>query len=495
MDSNFVFVVQEEEKYSKFKENLSLRYSIISIEIKQKSLKDIFYVSTPYGKITFSYFKNGKLVIQGSPTSPILQEINSQASKIFETFKKEKMQLPVTDLKTVNKEFFIGLDEAGAGETFGSMFLGKAIISKGNLLKLSKIKKPTDVKKYDKNGILNLHSLGKKFFIFSLKKFSAYSIDMENKIDLLDQGYIELLKESETILPNSCVIIDDYGLGFRMLNFIEELKGKGTEVIILQKADEVYLPVMFASVIARKARFAEMKKIEQDNILVDPETNEKIYLGSGGAADPLTEKWLRTYRKLYPYSDFPPFVRRKWKNVQKIESELPKQPMVFSFECYKCGKSLNKLHLIFNKIKKCTELYCSECKNILEKNKVSAFLQNKPIVVDTTVLMARMISKDLLTSKYFEGVKIILPSCLYEEIDRKGPSLKKGAQREIEFLKEEESKGQIMLEEFDTEAWLDIPYDKKIMNVCKTRNAAIFTWDKTQSSWSSLGTFVFEVVQ
>jgi ribonuclease HIII/DNA-directed RNA polymerase subunit RPC12/RpoP len=494
MNSNFVFVVQEEEKYKKFKENLSLKYAINSIEIKQKSLKDIFYINTPYGKITFSYFINGKLVIQGSPTSPILQEINNQVSKIFQTFKKEKVQLSVIDLKTIDKEFFIGLDEAGVGETFGSMFLGKAIISKENLLKLAAIKKPTNVKKYDRNGILNLHSLGKKFFIFSLKKFSAYSIDMENKIDLLDQGYIELLKESEKILPDSCVIIDDYGLGFRMLNFVEDLKRKGTKVIILQKADEAYLPAMFASVIARKARLTEMEKIMKDNILVDQETSEKIYLGSGGASDPLTEKWLRTYRKLYPYSDFPPFVRRKWKNVQKIESEIPKQPMIFSFKCYKCGANLNKLQLTFNKIRNSTELYCSECKNILEKNKVSMFLKNKPIVVDTSVLMARIISKDLLTAKYFEGTKIILPSCLYEEIDRKGPSLKKGAEREIEFLKEAERNGQITLEEFDTEAWLDLSYDKKIMNVCKVRNAAILTWDKPQSSWSSLGTFVFEVV-
>jgi ribonuclease HIII/DNA-directed RNA polymerase subunit RPC12/RpoP len=491
---NLVFIAIEEE-YNKFKENLKLEYILNPMEIKQKSLKEIFYITTPYGKITFSYFKNGKLLIQGNPTSPVFQGISKQANNIFQIFKREKVQIPAVDLKNINKEFFIGLDEAGVGETFGSLFLGKATISKENLLKLMMIKKPTDVKKHDKAGILNLYNFGKRFFSFSFKRYSAYSLDMENKIDLLDEGYIQLLEESRDIFPDACIIIDDYGLGLGMSNFIEKLKKENVEVIISKNGDENYLPVMFASVAARKERFAEMEKIKMDNTLIDSITNEKIYLNDGNPSDPLTEKWLKTYRKLYPYSDFPPFVRRKWKNVQKIEKEFPKQRINFLFTCYKCGRKVNKLQLTFNKIKNLTELYCPECKNILEKDKVSTFIKNISIVIDTSALISRILSKDFFTTKYFEGAKIILPSCLYEEIDKKDPARKKGAQREIEFLKKVENDKLISLEEYDTEDWPNLSYDKKIINVCKIRNAAILTKDYTQSYWSFIGTFVFEIVQ
>jgi len=375
------------------------------------------------------------------------------------------------------------------------MFLGMAFITKENLIKAQQTLIPKDAKIFNIRTILSLNMESKKYFARELKMFRAREIDFSDKIHLLDTGYIELLTKVENDLPNSCVILDDYGIGPELRKFFEIWREKGLIPIIVHGADSKYLPPMAASIIARKARNTEIEKIASDNSVVDPVTKEEIPLTQGSPSNPLTDKWLIAYRRAYPTQEFPSFVRTKWKNVKEIEEKYPRKKLEFSFQCPGCNSKFIKLYLKINSITKSSEVLCPRCGKILEKSFFKRYFTSLTIVIDTSTCISRTLSKDLSTTKYFEGATILLPSCLYEEIDRKSPDKKKGATNEIDYLRHAKENGLIDLREVDTDSLVDLTNDKKIIYVAKSHSASIMTKDTTQSLWSAISTFGFQIIQ
>lgn len=493
MGSNLVFQVKKKEQYENLKKDLNSQFTIEQIKFSEQFILDKFKVISAEGEAFVNYYKSGKLVIQGSPDLELFNEINETAKRYFEpmvTFIKEE---PIADLSSVDKEYFIGLDESGAGESFGSMFLGISVIIKENLLKAEEIIQPRDVKEFGVNGVLGLNIKSRKFFARDLKRYVAREIDDSNKINLLDKGYTELLLRQKEILPNSCVILDDYGIGPEFKRFIREWEQRGTKFVLSHRADSTYLPAMAASIIARKARNTEIATIAVHNSLIDPSTKEIIPFTSGSSSNPLTEKWLVAYRKINPYADFPAFVRAKWKNVKDIEKKFPKKEISYVFGCTKCNKKFGKLFVKFNKIKEATELLCPDCGSLVEKDYFKSNFKTGTMVMDTSSLINRIVSKDLRSTKYFEEMKILIPSCVYEELDKKEPFKKKGAENEISALKEFQSQGIIDFQDVGTDGLLDLSNDKKIIHVVKEHGASLITYDRTQNLWSSIGSFVFVI--
>lgn len=93
---------------------------------------------------------------------------------------------------------------------------------------------------------------------------------------------------------------------------ISDLLDCDVELVVEHGADEKYLPVSAASIIAKVRRDAEIDKLKKKY----GET------GSGYPADERTirflEKWVREKKKL------PPFARNSWKTAQRIKSEFGK---------------------------------------------------------------------------------------------------------------------------------------------------------------------------
>ena len=55
------------------------------------------------------------------------------------------------------------------------------------------------------------------------------------------------------------------------------------------------------------------------------ESGKIVYPGTGNAGNLQTREYLEAYMKLYSKKDLPPFVRKKWSNVQKLLREKSSQ--------------------------------------------------------------------------------------------------------------------------------------------------------------------------
>jgi ribonuclease HII len=84
-----------------------------------------------------------------------------------------------------------------------------------------------------------------------------------------------------------------------------------TEITSKHKADDTYPIVGAASILAKTKRDEEVEKISQ--ILQD---KLDMPLGSGYPADPITQKFLKTW--VDRYGKFPIYVRYSWKTAQNL---------------------------------------------------------------------------------------------------------------------------------------------------------------------------------
>ena len=85
---------------------------------------------------------------------------------------------------------------------------------------------------------------------------------------------------------------------------------KRTVLISEHKADRKYPIVSAASIMAKVRRDSEISKLWEDY----------GNFGSGYVTDPRTIRFLKEWRRTHP--DYPPIVRRSWKTLKKIESDL-----------------------------------------------------------------------------------------------------------------------------------------------------------------------------
>ncbi len=487
-----VYSIPSKDAFLAFKQSISTRFTLDSLAPKQH-MEDSFSIKSPSGNLKVDYYASGKLVLQGNEGMPVFIAMKSELDKAFTPLEKQSPAEAAIDLFLIDKKFFIGGDEAGTGETFGSAFVGVIAFEKESLKQLADFIKVRDVKNEGRQGIGSLFRAAKKHMsAYRITPITAYQLDINNKNVLLDETYVSLLKELKEYLPASCIIIDDYGAGPHLRNFLKKCEAEGARVILVNKADATYLPSMLASVVARDARLEDMEKLSAENVLINNETNESIAFTSGSPSDSSTEKWLREYRKINPHSDFPPFVRRKWANVIRIEKEVPKSSFEYAYTCANCKEKVGKSYFTFHKIKNATEMLCA-CGAPIGKSEITTTFGKCSLVLDTSAVIGRILSKDLETSRLTAGMKVILPSCLYEELDKKEPDKRRGALREIDFLKKKSDEGLIRFEEADVSAWVGMSYDDQIKYLAQTKKAILLTQDRNLAAWTALGTFVFEI--
>ena len=85
-------------------------------------------------------------------------------------------------------------------------------------------------------------------------------------------------------------------------------KDTGLNVIAEHKADDKYIEVSAASIIAKAERDDQIKEINKDFI-------KSGGIGSGYPSDPTTKKFLANYT----YDEMPEFVRKSWATVAKMK--------------------------------------------------------------------------------------------------------------------------------------------------------------------------------
>ena len=207
----------------------------------------------------------------------------------------------------------LGLDEAGRGPVLGPMVVGGIVIpeKKEKIIERMGVK---DSKKVTPKRRAILARKLTKMFEYELVEITAKDIDLM-RAKGVNLNQIEKIAMQKIIskLDADKIIIDalDVKEG-RLQEQMQEFAGPNKEVIAEHKADENYLAVGAASIIAKNRRDQIIDELNRDYI---KRTKNRNGIGSGYPSDPKTKSFL----KQYTYDEMPDFVRRSWGTVQKIK--------------------------------------------------------------------------------------------------------------------------------------------------------------------------------
>ena len=201
----------------------------------------------------------------------------------------------------------LGIDEAGRGSVLGPMVIAGVIVPEkmDKVLERMGVK---DSKRLAPNRRTILSRKLKKMFDYEIVVISALEID-QMRADGVNLNDIEKNAMRDLIIrlnPEKAIVdaVDVKAERFQR-NLCEST---GLNVIAEHKADDKYIEVSAASIIAKAERDAQIAEINKDYIKMGG-------IGSGYPSDPTTKKFLTNYT----YDEMPDFVRRSWATVSKMK--------------------------------------------------------------------------------------------------------------------------------------------------------------------------------
>ena len=201
----------------------------------------------------------------------------------------------------------LGIDEAGRGSVLGPMVIAGVVVPE-KMEKVLERMGVKDSKRLVPNRRTILSRKLKKMFPHEMVVISAREID-----DLRASGVNlnEIEKNAmESILLKlefDKAIVD--AVDVKAERFQENLRiDTGLDVFAEHKADDKYIEVSAASIIAKAARDEYIKDINKDYI-------KSGGIGSGYPSDPKTKDFLSKYT----YDEMPEFVRKSWATVAKMK--------------------------------------------------------------------------------------------------------------------------------------------------------------------------------
>ena len=201
----------------------------------------------------------------------------------------------------------LGIDEAGRGSVLGPMVIAGVIVPEkmDKVLERMGVK---DSKRLTPNRRTILSRKLKKMFDYEIVVISALEID-QMRADGVNLNDIEKNAMRDLIIrlnPEKAIVdaVDVKAERFQR-NLCEST---GLNVIAEHKADDKYIEVSAASIIAKAERDAQIAEINKDYIKMGG-------IGSGYPSDPTTKKFLTNYT----YDEMPEFVRKSWATVSKMK--------------------------------------------------------------------------------------------------------------------------------------------------------------------------------
>lgn len=493
--SNYVFENINEEDCKKILSLLKSNFPNISDRSTPHCMKS-FQLSYGSNRITFDYYNSTKLMIQGNcfELEGCIEKINSKLNLFPSNNKKEEKRQQITlGESRIDAKSFVGFDESGKGECMGPIILGAVKFEKKKLNFLKSRLGKKDIKKLSWEEIVKLYNSLVENFEYKIRRINSRDIDNKNINTLLDEGYSKLISKISKSPKEEAFFIDNYGVSWELNEKLNKLKLEGAKIILAEKVDVNYVAGALASLVARKNRNAEMVILSKENIL--PGDVGDIIKFKSGAVNEETEKYLERYRKLFPYSDLPDFVRKSWANIKRFEEKNPKKEFNLTYKCNGCGYESRIVCLEIKQGFNESEFFCSSCGQLIKKEEINGMIRKRPIIVDTSTILSRTITKDLNSGSYFEGCSFVLPSSIYEEIDTKQPYLKVGGTREIDELKKLSNEKVINFNYHESEDHSDIPIDKKLIRVVRSQGGIMLTKDSNLASFSLMGAFVIRVIE
>jgi ribonuclease HII len=206
-----------------------------------------------------------------------------------------------------------GMDEAGRGPVLGPLVIAGVTFDDEKTLNNLNVK---DSKKLTPKRREFLVKLIKETAIaYEILIIPAQDIDDMRKVMTLNEievnAFIKVIKK---LKPQIC-FVDSVDVNEERFgkNILSGLTFK-VEIISKHKADDIYPVVSAASILAKTRRDNEVR------IIADKlEKKINLPLGSGYPADPITQKFIRSW--LNKYEKLPPHTRQSWKTAQNFLRE------------------------------------------------------------------------------------------------------------------------------------------------------------------------------
>ncbi|MCR5026174.1 MAG: ribonuclease HII [Methanobrevibacter sp.] len=201
----------------------------------------------------------------------------------------------------------LGIDEAGRGSVLGPLVIAGVVIPQKmeNVIDNMGVK---DSKRLTPKRREVLSRKLKKMFEWDVVIYSAKDID-DMRAQGINLNEIERRGMQELILKLDCdkAIVD--AVDVKPKRFQDKLqRATSKDVKAEHKADDKYLEVGAASIIAKQTRDDAIAKINK-------EYEDIGGIGSGYPSDPITKEFLSNYT----YSQMPDFVRKSWSTVAKLK--------------------------------------------------------------------------------------------------------------------------------------------------------------------------------
>ncbi|WP_458455629.1 ribonuclease HII [Methanobrevibacter sp.] len=201
----------------------------------------------------------------------------------------------------------LGIDEAGRGSVLGPMVIAGVIVPE-KMEKVLERMGVKDSKRLTPNRRTILSRKLRKMFDYEIVVISAREID-ELRASGVNLNEIEKNAMESILLklkPEKAIVD---AVDVKAERFQENLcNDTGIDVIAEHKADDKYIEVSAASIIAKAERDLHIAEINKEFI-------KSGGIGSGYPSDPTTKKFLENYT----YDEMPDFVRRSWATVSKMK--------------------------------------------------------------------------------------------------------------------------------------------------------------------------------
>ena len=201
----------------------------------------------------------------------------------------------------------LGIDEAGRGSVLGPMVIAGVVVPEkmDKVLERMGVK---DSKRLTPNRRTILSRKLRKMFDFEIVTISAREID-NLRAEGVNLNEIERHAMEEIILkinPEKAIVD---AVDVKAERFQENLRNAtGADILSEHKADDKYIEVSAASIIAKAERDKAIEEINKEFI-------KSGGIGSGYPSDPKTKKFLSNYT----YDEMPDFVRKSWNTVAKMK--------------------------------------------------------------------------------------------------------------------------------------------------------------------------------
>ncbi len=440
----------------------------------------------------------------------ILYKTGTLYSPEFKNPSVKKIQIMIDEIAGTlfvkpDKEVLIGFDEAGKGEALGPVVITGVMIPSELFGELQEIVMFAGTKKKRsfealKDDVYKIRMLSKRGLRYKVQKIPPWMIDRYNLNRIMDNEYERMLRKfTREVEPSKArIVFDEYGIGDPLKSYLRLLKNDGVRVIRDYQADEKYLEVKVASILAKWERESVIKRIQADP---DYRINGRS-IGSGNLADNRTVAWLREWRR--SGRELPWFVKRSF--LRKIDPGIVLEPKIegpivdtkllpddflmmfgsgkpsiekLAVKCPYCWE-LNKsifIDIVEEDGKKKVVGKCIECGKIVPNLGYTLRYYTGYLMPDTRILAREDLCREVLISEFFYGFTILInPIAEYQA--KKSEKVRKGIETlwkygrtmgiKIRAIKSDVSRSEI-------ERMSESEQNKMIIEWAKKNNAIVIT--------------------